>query len=137
MDAIRVGKTEESGQPLIVVELFGVPLASSTHKVAEYDADPEGFTKWWREYFARQIVSMLAEGPHHERRGRGQGKRETLLPPSRRHSFPGDGEPGFRPVRAQGVDVLAPDGPAPGEASEGGRGMKGMEGLIVTAVNAA
>lgn len=68
MDVIRIGKTEENGYPMIIVELFGIPLASSTHQVEAYDEDPEGFMKFWREYFARQIVSMLAEELHQERR---------------------------------------------------------------------
>lgn len=68
MDSVRIGKVENGGRELIIVELFGIPLASSTHKVAEYDENPEEFTKRWREYFARQIVSTVAEKMHRERR---------------------------------------------------------------------
>lgn len=89
MDAIRVGLTEESGYPTVVVELFGVPLASSTHKVAEYNENPEEFTKWWREYFARQIVSMLAENLHQERRVTGWLMATRLSP--RPPGLPEDG----------------------------------------------
>lgn len=68
MNPIRIGKTEESGYPVIVVELFGVPMASSTHQVEAYDQDPEGFVRNWSNYFAREIVSMLTEGLQQERR---------------------------------------------------------------------
>lgn len=92
MDAIRIGKTEENGQPVIIVELFGVPLASSVHQVGAYDEDPEGFTKWWREYFARQIVSMLAEELHQGRRVTGWLMATRLSP--RPPGLPTEGEEG-------------------------------------------
>lgn len=66
-DVIRIGRTEEPGYPMIVVELFGIPLASSTNKVADFDADPEAFTEVWREYFASRIVAVVAEKLHQDR----------------------------------------------------------------------
>lgn len=90
MDVIRIGKAEKDGYPVIIVELFGVPLASSTHKVAEYDEDPEGFTKWWQEYFARQIVWMMAEKLHEERRVQGWLMATRLSP--RPPGLPTEGE---------------------------------------------
>lgn len=90
MDVIRIGKTEEPGYPVIVVEVLGVPIASSTHQVAEYDADPEGFIKDWREYFAREIVSVLAEKLQDDRRVRGWLMATRLSP--RPPSLPTEGE---------------------------------------------
>lgn len=89
-DVIRIGKTDESGYPLVVVELFGVPIASSTHKVEEFDANPEEFTRRWREYFAQEIVSILAEKLQNERRVQGWLMATRLSP--RPPSLPTEGE---------------------------------------------
>lgn len=90
MDVIRIGKTDEPGYPVIVVEVLGVPIASSTHQVAEYDADPEGFVKKWRQRFAEEIVSVLADKFQKDGRMRGWLMATRLSP--RPPSLPTEGE---------------------------------------------
>lgn len=90
MNVIRIGRTEEPGYPVIVVELFGVPLASSTTRVPDFDENPELFTRHWREYFARQIVGMLAEELHRDRRIVGWSLATPLSP--RLPGLPAEGE---------------------------------------------
>lgn len=90
MDAIRIGKTDAPGYPVIVVELFGIPIASSTHQVAEFDANPAEFTSRWTEYFAREIASVLAEKLHSDRRVTGWLMATRLSP--RPPSLPTEGE---------------------------------------------
>lgn len=93
MDAVRIGKTEWNGQPVIVVELFGVPLATASSEVmlTAYDTEPD-FQEYWSRYFRKEIVSILAEKLHQERRVRGWLMATRLSP--RPPDLPTEGEEG-------------------------------------------
>lgn len=58
---IRIGKTTDSGHEVVVVELLGVPLAESAELVSRFDELGEEFVTGWQEYFAGELVRMLAE----------------------------------------------------------------------------
>lgn len=71
MSPFRIGKTVNSnGVELVVVELFGIPFASSSEMVGRFDRE-EDFVDYWTRHFTRELVSMLAEQVHAERRPRG------------------------------------------------------------------
>jgi hypothetical protein len=82
MDVIRIGKVQENGHEVIILELFGIPLAyASTEKMIEnFDQDPEDFTRFWSEYFRSELVSMIAEDMQQNRRIQGWGLGTRLSP---------------------------------------------------------
>jgi hypothetical protein len=81
-DVVRIGKVQEGGHELIILELFGVPLAhASTEKMIEdFDRDPVDFVQFWSEYFRRELVSMVAEDMQQNRRIQGWGMATRLAP---------------------------------------------------------
>lgn len=71
-EPIRIGKVTHNGHEILVVELFGVPLASASSQsiIDKFDSDP-GFTEAWSRYFTERIVSMVAEDMQANRRAQG------------------------------------------------------------------
>lgn len=92
MDVIRIGKVLENGREVIILELFGIPLAyASTPKMIEsFDEDPADFIQVWSEYFRRELVSMIAEDMQQNRRVEGWGLATRLAP--RLPGLPREGE---------------------------------------------
>lgn len=83
MNPVRIGKTTNSnGVEVVVVELFGVPLASSAALVDSFDRE-EDFVERWTDYFTFMLVSMLAERMHAERGPKGwlMATRLSPIPP--------------------------------------------------------
>lgn len=66
MNPIRVGKTTECDREVVVIELFGVPIASSFEMVDQFDNEP-GFTDFWTEYFTDRFVRLFVQGLHENR----------------------------------------------------------------------
>lgn len=91
MDAVRIGKVENNGRELIVLELFGIPLAcaSGARLIEDFDRDPVEFADFWGEHFRRELVSMIAEDMQKNRRVIGWALATRLAP-----RFPGLPEEG-------------------------------------------
>lgn len=81
-DVIRVGKVEENGNQVIILELFGIPLAyAATQKMLDdFDRDPADFTEFWGEYFRRELVTGIAEDIQQRRGVQGWGMATRLAP---------------------------------------------------------
>lgn len=92
MDVIRIGKVLDNGREVIILELFGIPLAyaSTPEMIRSFDEDPVDFTRGWSEYFREQVVSMIAEDMQQNRRVQGWGLATRLAP--RLPSLPREGE---------------------------------------------
>jgi len=84
MNPIRIGETEQDGHRVLVVELFGVPIASARSDVMlnAFDAEPD-FQEYWSKYFLQMIATLVAEKIHENRpRGWLMATRLSPSPPS-------------------------------------------------------
>lgn len=81
-EAIQIRHIFQDGRPMLLVELFGVPLASTTdaERIREFKQDPNGFTRDWSDYFAREIAILLAGRMHQNNRGAGWLMATSLAP---------------------------------------------------------
>lgn len=66
---IRIGKVTHNGHQIVVVEMFGVSLASASTPdiLAKFDEDPDLFRQKYEGYFLHRFVSMFAEQMHGRR----------------------------------------------------------------------
>ena len=81
-DVIRIGKVTENGHVVIILELFGIPLAyaSTPEMIDRFDQDPAHFTRSWSEYFRRVLVTSIAEDIQQRRGVQGWGMATGLSP---------------------------------------------------------
>ena len=91
-DVIRIGKVLQGGHEVIVLELFGIPMAhaSTPEMIENFDQDPADFIQFWSKYFRSELVTSLAEGIQNNRGIRGWGMATRLSPPL--PSLPTEGE---------------------------------------------
>jgi hypothetical protein len=66
VNPIRVGKVTEDDREVMVVELFGVPIASSSDMVDHFNNEPD-FAQFWTEYFADRFARLLVQKLHEDR----------------------------------------------------------------------
>lgn len=81
-DAIQIKSIFWDGRPILLIELFGAPLASTTdaEKIREFKQDPDGFRRAWGDYFAEEVATLLAERIHQNGRTMGWLMATSLAP---------------------------------------------------------
>jgi hypothetical protein len=81
-EAIRIRYILSDGRPTLLLELFEVPLASTSdpERIREFRRDPNGFTRTWSDYFAGEIATLLAERIQQNGRGAGWSMATRLAP---------------------------------------------------------